>query len=912
MKKLTLLFLLFSATYLLKANTQDSIIHSQNDSILFTNNCKVNFKNYSMGISSQLTGTYKLNTSSGPLLVIDGIPYPDRTASNLNYTTIDFNDIAHLALIPLESIESVELLDYNTTTQLYGPEAKNGVLSITTKKHSSKKLQVNYSFRTTFSKQPQSYKMLNGDEYSMMMKQALYNAFPEISLTDFPFFSYDNSWSEYENFNNNTDWQDAITQNGNNIEHYLSLSGQKNRLGYQLYANYNKGKGTMICTSDKDYSVHLNLSYQLPKILSAKFHINYCNTTNNSYNTHNDLDLFEGALKAMPNMSIYESNTDGTLTPNYYLPPLDIYDSNYQNPIYYANETSQKEENETLNPTFTLEVTPIKRLKYKLITSITDYEYNYNNSDIPATYTSTRKHTHNKYKKNTLYIINAINYFLIQNSSNQLMLSTNYSIYNWNSEENSQTPTNYITINNSSKDKQKRQKICGGITYSALDRYFISLGINYEDNHFNHEKNHFEINESRNSGHSYVINAKWIISNEAFFNPLSFINHLSISASGNYHDIPVSYKNSETQNKIALNGQLQFFERFSFNINYYKREIKDQLTDQLTNSLPPSSGYSTPNYIKQDLLNNGWEFYTNIALVNKINFKLNFFADLYKNTYQLTDTNDDLEKSDICWNGCYSKHISLNEEYGKIYGVTYNGVYQYNEYINGVQENAQIARDADGNIMYDNDNNPLILTYLSDGVYYQFQGGDAIYEDVDYNGRIDKNDIKKIGNAQPKISGTTGTSMEYKNWYLGIFFNFRYGNDIVNLARMNLESMYSYSNQTTAVNNRWRQDGDKTDIPRALFSSGHNWLGSTRFVENGSFFRLKTITLRHQLSNNITSKLHLSSLSLYLTAKNLFAITNYQGADPDISLNTAWDNYGYDNNYKAAIKQWILGIDICL
>jgi hypothetical protein len=129
MKNLNLA-ILFLMPCLLKVNAQDSIVFSKNDSIPFTNKYVSRSENYTFGLSSQLTGTYRLNTISQPLIVIDGIPYPDRTTNGLDYTTADINDIAQLALIPLESIESVELLDYDPSTLLYGSDAQNGVLSI--------------------------------------------------------------------------------------------------------------------------------------------------------------------------------------------------------------------------------------------------------------------------------------------------------------------------------------------------------------------------------------------------------------------------------------------------------------------------------------------------------------------------------------------------------------------------------------------------------------------------------------------------------------------------------------------------------------------------------------------------------------------------------------------------------------
>lgn len=359
---LTTLILLTSVLCLFKVNAQDTIIISKNDTIPFINKYVSSSENYNFGLSSQLTGTSKLNTVSRILIVIDGIPYPDRTTDELDYTTADLNDIAQLAHIPLESIEIVELLDDNASTLLYGSDARNGVLSIITKNHSSNKFHVNYSYRNTFSKQPKGYEMLSGDYYAVLMKDALFNPLQNEHAPYIRAFLYDRTWSEYENFNNNTNWQNAITQSGFKQEHYLSLSGQTNKLGYQLAAGYSKGKGTMMWTSNEDYSIHWNLSYQPIKILTAKFNINYSNIQANSYNTYSNLDLYEGALKKMPNMSIYESEADGTFTSEYFVPTIDalVYDGNYTNPVHYANISSQNDKNKILNPTFNLELTPIK------------------------------------------------------------------------------------------------------------------------------------------------------------------------------------------------------------------------------------------------------------------------------------------------------------------------------------------------------------------------------------------------------------------------------------------------------------------------------------------------------------------------------------------------------------------------
>lgn len=117
---------------------------------------------------------------------------------------------------------------------------------------------------------------------------------------------------------------------------------------------------------------------------------------------------------------------------------------------------------------------------------------------------------------------------------------------------------------------------------------------------------------------------------------------------------------------------------------------------------------------------------------------------------------------------------------------------------------------------------------------------------------------------------------------MNAFFNFRVGNKIINAARMNTENMYYDNNQSNAVNWRWRKEGDDTGIPRALHLAGYNWLGSDRFVEDGSFLRFKYLTFNYSLPQNTLKKLNLSRLNFYLTLNNVAVWSKYTGVDPEV------------------------------
>ena len=252
----------------------------------------------------------------------------------------------------------------------------------------------------------------------------------------------------------------------------------------------------------------------------------------------------------------------------------------------------------------------------------------------------------------------------------------------------------------------------------------------------------------------------------------------------------------------------------------------------------------------------------------------------------LARLNSDFDRN----NGSYMTRVELNRPMGGIYGFRYLGVYQYSKYseteVKGVSgPNAPVARDANGNVILDNYGRTKPMTFCYDGVVVEsqvFHGGDAIYDDVNHDGQINELDIVYLGSSLPKFTGGFGFKVRFGRFQLNNQFNFRYGNKIVNRARMLAENMFSNNNQSRAVLWRWRVEGDDMLIPRALYNYGYNWLGSDRFVEDGSFIRLNYTQLSYSLAPKTLKKLGLSQLSFYVSANNLFVLTKYSGADPEV------------------------------
>ena len=267
-------------------------------------------------------------------------------------------------------------------------------------------------------------------------------------------------------------------------------------------------------------------------------------------------------------------------------------------------------------------------------------------------------------------------------------------------------------------------------------------------------------------------------------------------------------------------------------------------------------------------------------------------------------------------NGSYLTRVQVANAFGSIYGFRSKGVYQYSKYspeeIKGISgPNAPVARAADGSIITDEKGDPLPMMFDYGGKNYEFKGGDAIYEDINHDGNINELDIVYLGNCNPLFTGGFGLRFFYKRWSMNMQFNYRYGSKVLNRAKMNAENMYDNNNQSYAVNWRWRTEGDGGDgycLPRALHQHGYNFLGSSRFVEDGSFCRLNYLQLSYNLSPELAKRMGVKSAMFSVSANNLFNWTRYSGVDPEVG----YGGYGLseDNSKTPRAKYFTCRLNV--
>ena len=395
----------------------------------------------------------------------------------------------------------------------------------------------------------------------------------------------------------------------------------------------------------------------------------------------------------------------------------------------------------------------------------------------------------------------------------------------------------------------------------------------------------------------------------------------------------------EKTTSINIGANLNFFDdKLTVDFDYYRKNTSDLLMQGV--GIPTSTGYSSLSwYNVGEMTNNGWELNISgrdfIKIGKKFSISANF--NIAQNVNNIKSMDDRVLSAintewDYSSRGTYLNRIQENNPLGSIYGYRYKGVYQYtysylenmkkennwttDEYRNWI--NGQLAEgktfpvvtDANGKVVMNNQGSPQrMVYYYNDGnPTYEFNGGDAIYEDVNHDGQIDKYDVVYLGNSMPKFNGGFSLTLKYGRWKLVARFSYRYGNKIVNAARMNLENMFTTNNQAATVNYRWRKDGDVTPIPRALYNTGYNWQGSSRYVEDGSFLRFQNLQISYSFPQKPLKKIGLSSLALYFSLNNIYCWTKYSGVDPEVSIG-GW-GVAQDNSKTPRTKQFTASINV--
>ena len=941
-----------------------------------------NSGNLGSGTSMRLRGVSSINGNQEPLIVVDGNVWETGNTKDFDFTSANDEKFAELLNVNPEDIENISVLKDAAATAIWGSQGANGVIEIKTKRGVRGKTRVTYSFRLTGTYQPQGMKLLNGDEYTMMLKEEYFNPHLQASASaniDEINYRSGGEFSEYQMYNNNTDWVDAVKQVGWRQNHYVALSGGGEKAHFRIAAGYDHETGSIIKQQLDRFTTRVALDYFVSDRIKIATNVALTYTDNQknyTYQVNNqNVDLLSAAYIRMPNLAIYEEDKDGNSLGTYYnMKPTvnSVFRDNqlkYYNPVALANLAKNEETSYNIEPEFKLNYELLgidsdkTRLSYegKIVFNIFN---RYNDMFLPLELVTggwnsadANKATNNAFKSlgiTTTHTLTFVPQF--RNKDHQLMMMLRGQLTKGTNTEQKTSerglPTGSISsasapgiISDFSSYPGQWRSVY--FTYSAhyayKSRYVVDFSIRRDGS--------TKFGPDQRWGNFPALSGKWIVSEEPWFKKvLPFVSTFALrpgwgvvgnqpgseglfyskytGGKGYLNETSVNQSNIQLKNlkweqKETFNLGVDFGfwnDRINGNFEIYKQKTTDLLMKN--RSLPSSSGYSTLAYQNVGSMENiGWEFNINgNSIIKAGKFSVDFNITFANNRNKLTEMDEtvlaSLNKDFDRKNGSYLARVELDRPLGGIYGFRYKGVYQYSKYseeeVPGVSgPNAPVARDADGNVIFDNYGRTKPMMFCYTGVEdedKEFKGGDAIYEDINHDGQIDELDIVYLGSSLPKFTGGFGFKLHYGRLTLNSQFNFRYGNKIINNARMQAENMYSNNNQSRAVLWRWRVEGDIAEIPRALYNYGYNWLGSDRFVEDGSFIRLNYLQLSYALGQKTLKKLGIQQLNFSISANNLFCLTKYSGADPEI-------NYGgfgvaTDNAQTPRAKSFTAGLTL--
>ena len=915
----------------------------------------MNSGNLGSGTTMRLRGVSSINGNSEPLIVVDGNVFETTGNDDFDYANADEEKFAELLAVNPDDIESIKVLKDAAATAVWGSQGANGVIQIKTKRGSRGKTRVTYSYRLNVTQQPEGIRMLGGDDYTMLLKESYFNPEQSDRTSNIIELNYDPSFSEYEQFNNNTDWVKAVQQTGLKHSHSLSLTGGGDKATFRVSGGYDKETGSIIGQELDRLSTRVNLDYYVSDRIkiSSDFSLTYTdNDKNYPYKEGGrDIGMLGIAYKKMPNLGIYKNNPDGSLTDNYYYTlqsmSSELSDQrSLPNPVAVAMLAKNKYRSYTLNAQFEIQYDLLSpdesghQLRYNgrvLLSSFNDYTDMYYPRELSTVqwYSSDVNSTEQSGNKNLSFTTRHTLTFTpkFDNDDNYFTTMVRMELTDGNGS-GSGTAT-YGLPNGISSAMAQGQL---GNMWTSLSQW-RSVYFTYSGHYSYKSKYAVDVTARLDGSTKFgadnrwgffpAVSGRWNISDEPWMKwsrPwLSMLSlrpgwgqvgqqpgaqYLHFSRYGSttqYMDMPAMRPNNvrltdlkwETKTTWNIGTDIGLFDdMLTMDINVY-----DQLTENLLMKdvgIPTSTGFSSLAWKNVgSMRNQGWEMNVNGNQILKLGeFKAGFNLTLGNNVNQIVAMDETTLmglNSDFNFaNGSYLTRVQVANAFGSIYGFRYKGVYQYSDYIPGEQESAPVARDKDGNVIVDEEGDPLPMMFDFDDIQYEFKGGDAIYEDINHDGNINELDIVYLGNCNPKVTGGFGFRFYYKRWSANMQFNYRYGSKILNMAKMNAENMYSNNNQSYAVNWRWRTEGDLTTIPRALHYAGYNYLGSDRFVEDGSFCRLNYVQVSYNFTPGLLKKIGAKTAYISVSGNNIINWTRYSGVDPEVG----YGGYGLSTDYS--------------
>ncbi len=879
-----------------------------------------------VGSNMFIRGYNSLLASGQPLIVVDGMIMENNIFAGSLIQGYTYDPLADINPKDIANITVIK-----DATSLYGSKAANGVILIETTRTNDVATKIDFSIQGGLNLAPTNIPMMEASEYKSYLVNQLNSSglYTEDEVSKLDYLNENQLFEDYQRYHNNTDWQKEIFENSYTQDYFFRVTGGDEIAKYGLSIGFMDNSGVVENTSSQRFSTRFNSESTVTEKLSilTNLAVSYQkNKLSDDGMLGRTSPIYTALIKA-PILAPTVIGGDGIIT--------DIYEDvdpigGFTNPSVLTNEVENENTNYKLYGNFKFGYDLTDKVK---LTSIIGSNYIYNRDDVffPDNGLTTSENIYG----DVLYRsagTRVERYFSIYNdtrlSFNVKTHKHEYGVhvgtrYNVNTYENS-----YSESGNSSDDEftslqsgdretyitsgsignWKYASLYSNINYGFLNKYFVNASVSYEGS-----SRFGEGDSGSKYGLFPSIGAAWMVSSENFMSNVPFISQFKLRGSygitgndavGNYnaHSYFVSTRymygtglisgnlaNSSIQweNTVKANfgvdlGLLN--ERVQLNVDFYNNK-----TDKLLNftSVNPVYGYDGYLSNEGELTNKGFEVGLNARVINGKDFKWDIGGSVSQYANKIVSLPGKSNIINIDGVGA----TVLNQEdssVGLFYGYKTKGIYS-----------TQAEADQAG------------LSWVDySGFNQPFVAGDVIFDDKDGNKVIDENDMQVIGDPNPDFTGMFYNTFTYKKVSLSAVFTFSQGNDIYNALRRQTESMSSFANQSEAVANRWQVEGQQTTIPRAEYGDATgNSRFSDRWIEDGSYIRLKTLSLSY--SPDILKKFT-KDISFSVTANNLFTLTDYLGYDPEVSMSGVSYQQGIDAGLTPQFTSIFLGVKIGL
>lgn len=911
-----------------------------------------------IGATMFVRGLSSINANAQPLIVVDGVEQ-DMQQNRLSLHSGQINNI--LANIAPEDIASVKVL--KNATALYGARGGNGVILITTKRGKSMATRIDANISAGVSLVPQLPTMMNASQYRNYATEIL-GTVPENINRDTPisfrFLNDDPNNYYYHTYHNDTDWTDYVYDTAMTQNYNINVQGGDDIGMYNLSVGYVKAESTAKNNDFDRMNVRFNTDINILYNLNTKFDISISRTNSKVFDDGAMEDLSAGAITSptflslikAPIVSPYQYNAIVGGFTSLLCDYDDIYSqlgSGYglANPVAILNNANGDNKNKAENTYFNVRVEPTWTINNSLsLTSMFSYTLDRNSQryhrpfvGVPSfeisnlgTVTSMAaslfskeinvvSDTHidwkHQYGKHNLAAFGGFKYTYFSFDDNNLKTEYNSTTNDKNPALSASSGYQHIKGNN---DVWKNLQWYGNVDYNYMNRYFATVSLSAEANsRFGAKSGDLDL-----CGVAWAlfpsVQLGWVMTNESWFPRNLGVNYLRVNAgydmSGNddisnyaartslsavrfnYNAIGLQLTNIgndeikwETNHKFNVGLQAYMLNnRLGVDFNYYVNKTKDLLTLQtFKNPIGGINNYWTNG---GEIKNEGFELSVTAkpVVTHKWNVEVGASVGHYAN--KVTKLPDGDYTSSVY--GDNNILTSVGNPVGLFYGYKTAGVFA---------TDAEAKAAGKDGYLYMEDNA---------GIRNDFKAGDVHFIDQNNDGKISELDKVVIGDPNPDIYGNIFATINYKNLTLTMGWNYSLGNDVYNYQRSILNSGSTFYNQQVAEVAHWRYEGQQTDYPRLAYGDpmGNNRF-SDRWIEDGSYLRLKTLNLSYKVPVP-GSWTWLQGLTVWAQANNLLTFTKYLGSDPEFSIGNGVLYQGIDCGNIAQGRSFQCGVKINL